>query len=301
MNADLTHVVKVLELSDDTNRALVKQGYVTLRRLLSLTTKMGTIAEAEKVSPSDVDMIEVFLEWYGKVFLIESTLTSIQTDFDEDAWDEFLAERHRNNITPAQKPPPKSNGESRRNNNQPINPADMVPEVAKLDPLKAPSFSGKAENWLKFRRLLRTFLQPYGLDRLLSEDFKVPEDTDTSYPVFQAQNNLLHSILTQATKDGKADTYAKRNDLTRDGRETYLQLNEAYHDQNSKNAAAARAISSLERLHLHRGIRDGAEGYLRNWDDALADLSDMGHTYDPLIQKVKFLDGIQDPAFSTTV
>ena len=135
---------------------------------------------------------------------------------------------------------------------------------------------------------------------------KLPIESDGKrYTKFLlAARKLFHTAYcsyshTVATADRTAASIVKKHDHNTNGCQAFLDLNITYWSQGAQDNAATRAMTQIKEARLTRQTKDGAEGYIQTWEDALDDLDEAERPYyDPLLRKVKFLDGIEDPTYS---
>ena len=294
MNSDMVHAGTVMEWTQDTKRVLEEAGYVNLRKLMSVDTDELLV---EGANPADMNVVNDFLIWYAS-YLQDPSRASFQEAFSQDVWDTYVPPRFRMETLKQQsQPTPSVAASDDASEESGATTRTKVKILANLDPSKAPKFNGKPEKWPKARRLLRAVLTPHKLYYVVDQFEKPPIESDGErYKKFLEDRSIVHAVLTHSTADGAA-SIVKKHDRNTNGRQAFLDLDITYWSQGAQDNAATRAMTQIEEARLTRRTKDGAEGYIQTWEDALDDLDEAERPYDPLLRKLKFLDGIEDPTY----
>ena len=139
------------------------------------------------------------------------------------------------------------------------------------------------------------------MGELLEDSYTVPEEGEEGFKVFTQKNSLLHSALTMSTADSSAALKVEKFRLTVGGRGAWMALRDWYEGQGSNESVAKRAMKILHSSKLTSATPNGADGYIQIFEQALQDLEETKHYYDPTMKKIMFLDNIQDEAYKIIV
>ena len=85
------------------------------------------------------------------------------------------------------------------------------------------------------------------------------------------------------------------------GHSAWKSLCDWYEGQGSSDSVAMRAVNTLSGIRLTRDTRNGVEGYISKFEEALQDLKETGHEWDDIMKKITFLSGVADPQYKNLV
>lgn len=185
-----------------------------------------------------------------------------------------------------------------------------------------PTFTGKINEWLSFRRKFCATLSVYGLDHVIDSDYPYPgkeeqDDDDLENNQQSLENKITPSerakkrelvynekedefvlyILEYVTAEGTAWRIIKRNKNTSSGARAWKDLMKIFDD---KDYHRARAMARIQDICLNRRSPGDVQAYIRNFLFAVTDLETIGEPYSELVQAISFLKNIEHSHFETT-
>ena len=277
----LEYVFDVLALSDEAIEYLTTTGTVTtITRLVNVGDDwFGTVVEDANLSEVDISEIIAFKLWYWTKFLPEGDIVEQLT---HDSWEKFCSA----------KAPGATTTESTSSDSATTKDSVKI----KTDLRHYPTFDGRLEKWTTFKRKFLAVAIMHGHGDILAKDYKTPSDPADA-KMHAEHGHVIHSALVLGLAGGTAILKVVKHDLSRDGALAWADLIEWYEGQGSMEAIAKRAMETLQTLQLTRGTRNGAEGYISRFEQAIQDLHETNHEYDEVMKKITFLSGIRDPQY----
>jgi hypothetical protein len=80
-----------------------------------------------------------------------------------------------------------------------------------------------------------------------------------------------------------------------------MSLRDWYNGQGSNESIAKRAMKILHTTKFTSQTPGGADGYIYTFDQALQDLEETKHVYDPTVKKIMFLENIHEDSYKIVV
>ena len=162
-------------------------------------------------------------------------------------------------------------------------------------------FSGTIDEYVPWKRSTRAVATAQGMGELLDDDYTVPQEGEDNYKVYAQKNALLHAALTMATAKGTAILRVEKFRLESDGRGAWMSLRDWYEGQGSNESIAKRAMKILHTTKFTSQTPNGADGYIYTFEQALQDLEETKHVYDPTMKKIMFLENIHEESYKIVV
>jgi hypothetical protein len=288
----LQRTFDVLQLSDEAQDFLRDKKITNIGRLAMLQDVQveGWASSTTPLTESDANEIIKFKAWYlAWTKNRESDLTNFMGVFTEEMWDTYFPTGD-DAVQDDQGLHGRSEEVEERNNFK-----------VKADLKQFLRFTGLIDEYVPWKRATRAVATAQGMGELLEDSYTVPEEGDDDYKVFTQKNSLLHSALVMATAQGTAILKVEKFRPTADGRGAWMALRDWYEGQGSNEAVAKRAMKMLHSSKLTSATTNGADGFIQIFEQALQDLEETNHFYDPTMKKLIFLDNIQDEAYKIVV
>jgi len=167
----------------------------------------------------------------------------------------------------------------------------------KLDLKSFPTFDGKKEHWLKFKRGVMSIAFTHALNDIFSYEYQVPEEHDPHFPTYQAKNTFVYSIWVGRILDGYPLSIIREHEPTRDGRAVYIDMVTYFESKNNLEQLSLLTFNRLTDLVYTYKYPGGLPKFLQRFRDLIMDLQDSGREMDPSMVKSLFLSKIQDKEY----
>jgi hypothetical protein len=250
----------------------------------------GWASGTTPLTESDVNEISKFKAWYlAWTKNRDNNLSNFLGIFTEDMWDTYFPSGD-DAVQDDLGLHGRSEEVEERNNFK-----------VKADLKQFRRFTGLIDDYVPWKRATRAVATAQGMGELLEDSYTVPEEGEEGFKIFTQKNALLHSALTMSTADSSATLKVEKFRLTADGRGAWMALRDWYEGQGSNESVAKRAMKILHSSKLTSATPNGADGYIQIFEQALQDLEETKHYYDPTMKKIMFLDNIQDEAYKIIV
>ena len=289
----LQRTFEVLELSNEAQDYLRDVCNVSnVGRLASIQDDVLD-AWAQGTAPlTESDAVEItkFKSWYHTWTKdSEANLADFMADFTEEMWDVYYPTTAVD-VHEAEGLHERSEGEGVRNDFK-----------VKADLRQYRRFTGTIDEYVPWKRSTRAVATAQGLGELLDDTYTVPQEEEDEFKVYEQKNALLHSALTMATAEGTAILKVEKFRPMADGRGAWMALRDWYEGQGSNESIAKRAMKLLHTSRFTSTTQNGADGYIQTFEQALQDLEETKHYYDPTMRKIMFLDNIHDESYKIVV
>jgi len=244
-----------------------------------------------KLPRKDVHLLKNIHDWASYLFL-ESTDQDWRS-LDEFNYDAFLSEAvFRANSIAKQVETTKP---------KPISSSNAFLSNVKLDLKTFPTFDGKKEHWLKFKRSVLSIAYTHGLQGIFDFSSIPPLTTDPDYQLYQAQNTFVYSLWVSRIHDGYPVSIIRAHEDSRDGRQTYIDMVTYFESTNNLEQLSLLTFNRLTELTYSYKYPGGLPKFLHKFCDLMMDLEDAGKPMDPAMVKSLFLSKIQDKEYKHLV
>ena len=171
----------------------------------------------------------------------------------------------------------------------------------KLDIKTFPTFDGKKEHWLKFKRSVLSIGYTHGLQAVLDLEMLVPDPEDADYDDFQAKNAFIYSMWVGRVLDGYPVSLIRAHESTRDGRAVYCEMVQYFESKNNLEQLTLLTFHRINDLSYNYKYPGGLPKFLHCFRNLMMDLQDSGKPMDPAMIKSLFLSKIQDREYKHLV
>ena len=130
----------------------------------------------------------------------------------------------------------------------------------------------------------------------MNTDFVMPTEPKELND-FLARSKFIYVALTVCLAKGTAIFKVQQFSEDSDGHSAWKSLCDWYEGQGSSDSMAMRAVNTLSGIRMTCDTRNGVEGYIAKFEEALQDLKETGHEWDDIMKKITFLSGIADPQY----
>ena len=294
----LKHVLKILDIEDDTVAFLIAKRILTVRKLAHASEgayKALVTEDDSKLFPPDVDQITMFRVWFNDQVTGNGQLTNedIVKDFTEQVWLTHTVAYTSGKLGGLQvsgggsapKTPTKSTG------------------VLKVSLKDYPTTSGKSSDWNRYRRKLIATATANGHEQVYQSNFKVPDPTSdpSGYQKYLELNAMAFSAIDYGTTDSTLRSKVEKYRALKDGRAAFLELDAFQRGQGSNETCATNSWTKLNRLKLTSTFPGGVEAFLGKWGDVIEELTDVKQAPNEFLERTLLKQAILDDAYSSVI
>ena len=291
----LNHVLEVLQFPQSVIDAIKDDASVGSVGLLT-NIDGDQFLKLEGVKHSHTKSLYLFKLWFQEYVKVNrGTPVDWELEFTEDIWEEFMITQGLSNIEAKPASIPSAPVPYQVTSNTSVVPIATIPQV-KIDVKSYPEFSGALKDWRVFKQKFTAIAQIHRIASIMDEDYVVP-DKGKELDAYNQTNVFLQSILEHSLAKGTALTRVTKHTKTRDGRASWLELNEWFEGQGSKETIAKDALTVITTHKLTTNSVGGADKYMEKFELAMQELIRIGKPYDLTMAKINFLSNIQDPDY----
>ena len=225
--------------------------------------------------------------WFGTQYDATDTAPDITEQLTDLSWEHYCTVHTGSGTT---NPNPNISGTGKT-------PAKVS---LKADIKQYPSFTGRLQDWVAFKRQFVAIASLHGHADVVNTDFVMPSDPEEQ-DEFLEKAKFIFAALTVCLAKGTAIFKVQQYSDDSDGHSAWKSLCDWYEGQGSSDSVAMRAVNTLSGIRLTHDTKNGVEGYISKFEEALQDLKETGHEWDDIMKKITFLSGVADPQYKNLV
>ena len=148
-----------------------------------------------------------------------------------------------------------------------------------------------------FKLDLKNELRSMGLEYVLEESYKVPEESDPEFTKYIYDNKFVYSVLMKVTKGHEAREWLLAAEVENEGREGWFRILKHYDVKDLEGSNLSTAMNRLVGFRLNKNHIGAASSYVTNFASTLSELTIEGTPLDTTLSKEMFLNGITHPDY----
>ena len=266
-DAEYLHVLKTLGWDDASSKALATQIASLSQLRITKEDDLRTTIGALNLSLGQYAELSLFRHWYKK-WKKDPNKTTIDLDFTEDVWDDFVDDYNESSGSIAT-PLTTSSGATVASSSASINTNFKI--EAKEFPKLPKNTNLKGQVYNDWHDVFTVKLKQAGVGALLDEKFTLPAKLDPNYKELKIKDDYLNNMIISAALSSNAYAYIDPDD---NGYANYRELNSVFKGDDHIKNTATRAVDIFSKLEFGKSSTHSPEAFLSKFMECLKQMKD---------------------------